>query len=179
MYTPPNERINWFDKMDKILDNFTNSKLEFIINGELNCDLLKQPLENHIKHFVHNCESHQLTQLVNKPTRVTPTGGYLIDVIMTPEPDKIVEHDVISGCIADHHLVYCVTFYKSHTHTQTHRTTEMRNFKNISINDFCNDLDFVTGFLLSSLRMWLGLTGDLRISLHKSVTSNARLSPEE
>ena len=27
--------------------------------------------------------------------------------------------------------------------------------------------------------MWMRLTGDLRISLHKSVTSTARLSPDE
>ena len=50
--------------MDKILGNFSNTKLEFIINDDLNCDMLKQPLENHSKHFVHTCESHQLTQFV-------------------------------------------------------------------------------------------------------------------
>ena len=59
IYGPPNEKINWFDKMDKILGNFSNTKLEFIINGDLNCDMLKQPLENH-----SHSESHQLTQLV-------------------------------------------------------------------------------------------------------------------
>ena len=57
---------------------------------------------------------------------------------MTTEPDKIVEHDVTSGGIANHHLVYCVTSYKSHTPTQTHRTIEMRNY---NIDNFCNDLD--------------------------------------
>jgi len=45
--------------------------MESINNGDLNCDLLK-PLENHTKHFVHTCESHQLTLLVNTPTRLTP-----------------------------------------------------------------------------------------------------------
>ena len=63
--------------------------MEFIINGDLNGDLSKQPLENNTKHFVHTCESHQLTQLVNKPTRITPTSRTLIDVIMTTEPDKM------------------------------------------------------------------------------------------
>ena len=62
--------------------------------------------------------NHQLTQLVNKPTKVTFTNRTLIDVIMTTEPDKIVENDVIFGGIAYHHLVYCVTSYKSNTPTR-------------------------------------------------------------
>ena len=87
IYRPSNEKINWFEKMVKILDNF-NTKLEFIINGDLNCHLLKQQLENHTKHCAHTCESHQLTQLVNKPIRITPTSRVLISAIFTTETYK-------------------------------------------------------------------------------------------
>ena len=38
------------------------------------------------------------------------------------------------------HIVYSVTSYKSHAPTQTHITIEMRTFKNVNIDDFCNDL---------------------------------------
>ena len=71
IYRPPKEKINWFDKMDKIHDHFSNTKLELIINGDINCDLLRQPFENHTKHFVRTWESHQLTEIVNNPTRVS------------------------------------------------------------------------------------------------------------
>ena len=47
-----------------------------------------------------------------------------------------MEHDGISGGIADHHLVYCVTSDKSHTPTQTHRTIEMRNSKTLTLMTF-------------------------------------------
>ncbi len=104
----------------------------------MNCDLLKHPLENHTKHLIYTCEVHQLTQLVNKPTRITPTSFTLIDMIMTSNPDKIVEHDVKAAGLADHCLVYCVMSYKSHIPTQSHRTIEMRNF---SVNDFLLDLE--------------------------------------
>ena len=111
LYKPPNEKINWFDKIYKIQYNFSDTKLEFIINGDLNSDLLKQPLKNHTKQFVHTCELP--SRLVIKPTRVTPTSRTLIDVIMR----ALVEHDVISGGIADHHLVYSVNSDKSHAPT--------------------------------------------------------------
>ena len=90
------------------------------INGDLNCYLLKQPLENHAKHLAHNCESHQLTQLVNNPTRVTPISRILNKVITTTEPGEIVECDVISRRIADRYNGYCFTSYKSLTRTGTH-----------------------------------------------------------
>ena len=91
--------------------------------------------------MVRTCESHQLIQLNNKPTIITPTSRTLIDVIMTTEPQKIIEDTVISVFIADHHLVYCVFSYQSHTSTQTHRTKKNRIFKNFNIGEFCNDLN--------------------------------------
>ncbi len=94
----------------------------------MNCDLLKPPIENHIKHFVYEDETHQLTQLINKPTRITPSSRSLIDMIMTTNPDKILD------C-----LVYCVSSFKSQSPTQCHRTIEMRKFKVFNINVFLLD----------------------------------------
>ncbi len=80
IYRHPEQNINWFNKLDKLLDNFSATKLDFIITGDLNCDLLKNPLENPTKHFVYACETHQLIQLVNTPTRITPTSHSLIHI---------------------------------------------------------------------------------------------------
>ncbi len=110
IYRPPNSPISWFDNMNLLLDNFSATKLDFIITGDMNCDLLKQLIENHTKHFVYACESCQLTQLINKPTRITPSSRSLIDMIMTTNHDNILEHDVKAVQIADHCLVYCVFF---------------------------------------------------------------------
>ncbi len=101
---------------------------------------MKNPLENHTKHFVYACETHQLTQLVNKPTRITPTSHSLIDMIMTTFPDNIIQHSVMYVDIADHCLVYCVTSYKSYATTQKRRTIEMRNYKNFNEDEFLRDL---------------------------------------
>jgi hypothetical protein len=141
IYRPPKQPINWFNKMNTLLDNFSTTKLDFIITGDMNCDLLKTPIDNHTKHLIYTCETHKLTQLVNKPTRITPSSLTLIDMIMVTNPDKIIEHDVRAVGIANHCLVYCVTSYKSQTPTQSHRTIEMRNFKNFNLDDFLLDLE--------------------------------------
>jgi hypothetical protein len=65
----------------------------------------------------------------------------IIDMIMTSDPNKIIEHGVKAVGIADHCLVYCVTSYKSCVPTQGHRTIEMRNFKNFNVDDFLLDLE--------------------------------------
>ncbi len=67
IYRPPNEKVNWFEKMDNLLNNFSNTKLEYILTGDLNCDLLKNLMDNHTKHFVYTYETHQLTQIIDKP----------------------------------------------------------------------------------------------------------------
>ena len=90
----PDRPVAWFDKMNTLLDNFSDTKLDYVVNGDFNCDLLKEPIDNNTKHFIVQCETHQLTQLVNKPTRITPTSRTLIDVILTSSPDKVIEHDV-------------------------------------------------------------------------------------
>ncbi len=141
---PPSENsnISWFDKMDTLLDNFSKTKLEYIIIGDLNCDLLKQPLENHTKHYIYTCETHQLTQSIDKPTRITSRIKTLIDMVMMSDPNKIVEYDVKSVGFADHCLVYCVTSYKSHVRsTQSHRIIQLRNYKNFNEQDFISDLE--------------------------------------
>ncbi len=69
---PPKVLINWFDQMNSLDENFSTTN----------------------KHFVFMCETNYLTQLVDKPTRITPDSKTLIDMIMTITPDTIVDHDL-------------------------------------------------------------------------------------
>ncbi len=125
--------------MDNLLNNFSNTKLEYVLTGGLNCDLFKNTMDNHIKHFVYTYKTHQLTQIIDKPTRITANSRSL----MKTNSEKIVEHDVKSVGIADHCLIYCVTSYKSQLSSQSHRTIETRNFKNFDADHFLLDLEQV------------------------------------
>ncbi len=81
----------------------------------------------------------KLTNLLKSLTN--PNSHSLIDMVMTINPEKIVEHDVKSVGIADHYLIYRVTSYKSQFSAQSHHTIEMRNFKNFDADDFLLDLE--------------------------------------
>ncbi len=53
IYRPPNVKVNLFERMDNLLNNFSNTKLEYILNGDLTCDLFKNPMDNHTKHVMY------------------------------------------------------------------------------------------------------------------------------
>ncbi len=126
--------------MDNLLNYFSNTKLEYILTGDLNCDILKSPMDNHTKHFVHmwnplTYSNHWQTNKNNTQYLFAHRRGH------DKNSEKIVEHDVKSVGIADHCLIYCVTSYKSQLTAQSHRTIEMRNFKNFGADDFLLDLE--------------------------------------
>ncbi len=70
------------------------------ILGDLDDNLLAQ--NSRLSRIIGN---HKLTQLIHKPTRITPTSSTLLDVIITNRPDHVIHVDVVPGVIADHDLI--------------------------------------------------------------------------
>lgn len=50
-------------------------------------------------------KQNKLTQIVNGPTRVTPTSATLLDVVITNKPELVLMSDTIPNIIADHDLI--------------------------------------------------------------------------
>ncbi len=96
LYIPPNLPISWFDKYGMLLYKLEAENKEFDVSENLNCDLLKNSIETHTKHLMFSCETHQLAQVIDKPTRVTSTSRSLIDVVIASNAEYIAEYDVIS-----------------------------------------------------------------------------------
>ena len=78
--------------------------LDVIILGDLNCNLLQGKAESRALNDF--CSTFNLTQLINKPTRVTENGESLIDVVMTTNEKLIASNDVLMSTISDHNLIY-------------------------------------------------------------------------
>ena len=78
---------------------------DIIIAGDLNCDMLKTAHE--AKALNDFCHCLNLTQLIDKPTRVTLRSLTLIDVMMTSNKDLIAGSGVLETYISDHFVVYC------------------------------------------------------------------------
>ncbi len=103
--------------------------VKYFVSGDRNCDLFKNPTENHTKHLVFSCETHQLGQVIDKPTRVRPNSRSLIDVVIASNAEHIAECDVISLGISDYPLTYCVISPRPRHSAHQHRTIKTRNFK--------------------------------------------------
>ncbi|CAB4002993.1 Hypothetical predicted protein [Paramuricea clavata] len=136
-YRPPDSPVSCFTNnfMDNYIKALTFGK-DIIIAGDLNCDLLKTAQE--AKALNDFCHCLNLTQLIDKPTRVTSRSSTLIDVMMTSNKDLIAEIGVLETYISDHFLVYCslkLKLIKPHPICIT-----ARSYKHYDRNQFLCDL---------------------------------------
>ena len=75
-----------------------------------------------------------LTQLVDKPTRITPTSRTLLDVILTTNANICTDTRVVHKSFSDHSLVKTTIMskckVKSKCNNNNHVTKKFRCFKN-------------------------------------------------
>ncbi len=100
MYRHPKADTDSFHYITKVLRNMWLQKRTVFILGDLNDNLLAP--NSRLSRIIGN---HKLTQLIYKPTRVTPTSSTLFDVTITNRPDHVIHVDVVPGVIADHDLI--------------------------------------------------------------------------
>ena len=86
VYRPPDSKVELFGRLDKFISKIEEKGKEFIITGDMNCDIFK-PKDNNTKHLKKICEDHHLTLVLAEPTRVTSDTRTLIDHIATNKPE--------------------------------------------------------------------------------------------
>jgi len=104
-YRPPNTPINIFNAFETFVGRTDCGGEEFYILGDINCDVLAYPLDGHTKALNQICDVYQLFQMINKPTRVTPSTSTLIDLVLTNCPEKVVCSGMLNIDISDHDLL--------------------------------------------------------------------------
>jgi hypothetical protein len=105
--------------------------------GDFNLDLQKpQPS------WESTFSIYGLNQLVNEPTRVTPTSSTLLDHIYTNNDNKIVNVRLSDVSVSDHSATMCTWLCKSlKTKKASHTTIVYRCFKKFDQNKFLSDLN--------------------------------------
>ena len=121
------------------------SGLDVIILGDLNCNLLQDNAESRALNDF--CLTFNLTQLINKPTRVTENGESLIDVVMTTNEKLISSNDVLMSTISDHNLVYISLKLKKPRVKPSYVT--IRSYTNYSADNFLRDLSYTPFHIIS------------------------------
>ena len=122
-----------------MIDNLRAAKshADILLLGDFNIDLLKPHSS-----WDSTITLLGLTQLIESPTRITPTSATLIDHIYTNNPDAFTDVSVSDLSISDHCPISCTKFVKlSKCKLKTHSLISFRSFKHFNKTACCADLN--------------------------------------
>ena len=142
-YRPPDSHNDIFDKVEHLLENVEVKNTDYILIGDLNCDLNKTPKAHHTNRLLRIAEEYELKQFVEKPTRVTATTSTLIDILYCSNEieRKIPYCEVVP--LSDHFMVLA-TWGNVKSPPGSHKYIFSRNVKNMNEDEFLKDLQQIS-----------------------------------
>ena len=141
-YRPPKGRwptTEIFEAFEELITKVDVLNLEFYLIGDINVNLLTEALDYEAKIFINILDIFGLSQLINKPTRITRSTISLIDLCITNSPDKILNSGVLTLGISDHSLVY-MSRKIHYSNKNSNRIIEKRSFRHFNSEEFVNNL---------------------------------------
>ena len=133
-YRPPHSPVECFDIFEECLNKAEDEYKDIYITGDINCNVMSNSPESHTSRLVNLIETHQLSQLINQPTRVTEETRTLIDLFITNSEESILHSGVYPLSISDHNLIYAVR--KISIPRSSPRYIETKSFKNFKTGEF-------------------------------------------
>ena len=131
-----NYLTNWRDLLNVHLDSTGKhqmeslvKKKEFILLGDLNCDLLSETISKS-KHLVHIYNTYGLTcltQVIKEATRTAAETNTLTYYIVTNKKDNVADSGIIRCGIGDYDLVYIIRHARLPKITQDPKIVTVRN----------------------------------------------------
>lgn len=106
IYRPPSSLSSWNDEIENCLEKFYTENKEVILFGDFNYNFTNNSSSNSAWNDI--ITTHNLQQLVETHTRVTPHSATIIDHIYTNKPSNIIQVTVPELSISDHYPV-CFT----------------------------------------------------------------------
>ena len=87
-YRPPNSSPDLFPHLDTVLGRLDSERVEHYLIGDMNCNLLSSDNIHTRAGLLSITEMYGLKQLIDEPTRITPSSSTLIDLIFTSHQDN-------------------------------------------------------------------------------------------
>jgi len=107
IYRHPNIDIQSFThNLSETLHYLSNSKLLFLICGDININLLQQDIVLSVSNYVNTYNSYNCLELITKPTMITTTSRTLIDHIYTNLPARKLTPGILINDLSDHLPVF-------------------------------------------------------------------------
>ena len=121
IYRSPGSPVGVFDDIKCLFSKIDEENREWVIAGDLNCDLLK-PRDNDTVHIKRIYDIYNLKQIITEPTRTTSDTATLIDHIGTNKSEHILDHGVIPCGISDHDVIFAIRSMKVPTRKSSPQT---------------------------------------------------------
>ena len=131
---------NFSNSLEKILQNFSNSKIDFFITGDFNIDLGSLNSNRVFRNYADNLISYSIKCAINKPTRITETSKTLLDHLYTNNHNRLIFSGIIISDISDHFPIFA---FICNSKAKTKKKVEnfsIRDFSNFSVESFNDDL---------------------------------------
>ena len=104
---PRNSFSKFQDKFLQTIIKLGQDKLDYLICGDFNIDLLKREVKSKISDYINTILSEGCSNIINKPTRITECSAFLIDHMYTNVTDKISNGGILTFDISDHMPIFC------------------------------------------------------------------------
>ena len=131
IYRPPSTFVDSFSNIEQLVKLIDDENKEFYLLGDLNANMLDNS-NNSTKNLKAIMELFQLTQTISSPTHVTMTSSSLLDVCITPTPEKLVTSRVVPIAISDHYLILTIRKINIPLNQNRNKKIEIRNFKHFN-----------------------------------------------
>ncbi|MEW8547727.1 MAG: endonuclease/exonuclease/phosphatase family protein, partial [Candidatus Thiodiazotropha sp.] len=137
MYRPPDSRVEYNDRFEDFIENVSKEGKEIILLGDFNKNLLEENLDREWQNLTL---SLGLTQMISRPTRVTPNSQTLIDHIYASTEENISCVSVKELTVSDHYAIFGNRKINSFVHKHSHKTITYRSFKHFDESVFIDEL---------------------------------------
>ncbi|XP_063968654.1 uncharacterized protein LOC135157353 [Lytechinus pictus] len=139
-YRPPNSNVDKFNLFENVLLKLDRLKHDYVILGDINCDMLATRCSWQTKHLQELMDTMGLAQVINSPTRVTATTSTLVDLILTNNKTKIRNVKVVPISLSDHYMICCIWGKQSQHKDDAHKYKLSRNIGKINMTRYDEDI---------------------------------------
>lgn len=146
IYRPPTFNATLFLNMfEEVISSLLSTCDMIMCMGDFNLNMLNDEDDN-VKKFNSLLDTLGLTQVIDKPTRISRSSLSLLDLLLISDNSTILNKDVLDCDISDHNLIYCITSLVNSN--KTVNISLGRDFSLFDYNIFLRDLYSVSWFLI-------------------------------
>jgi len=151
IYRHPGYDISAFaENICEILHNLSDKKLPFIICGDININLMQQTAIPQVRKYVNVYKSYNCSQLITKPTRITPSSSTLIDHIYITLPLYKVTPGILINGLSDHLPIF-VSIKSAHVEKVDTKAQFKHDFSNFNAEQFMDEIkETLNGMIIKS-----------------------------